>query len=304
MVIESTLKQLNEMGTLTLCFSGGEPLLHPNIAEILRKARERDFEIVLLTNLTLLTPELVKVFKEVNLSLVQTSLYSTVPEEHDYITQSKGSFVKTTTAIDILIEKNIPLQISCPIMKSNFRSYKNVLQYAEKRKCKAKTDFIMMARYDFSTDNLNERLNEKETEEFIRDIIIYDKEYKELINTPLKEKKRNELAKETMCNVGLKSLCIASSGTVHPCSGWHGMVLGNVKEQPIKDIWEHSPRMLELRSITKGSIPKCLNCKDKQFCAPCLVRNFNENNGDYLKINSHFCKIAKINHKIVEEMKK
>jgi len=303
-VIENVLKQLNEIGTLSLTLSGGEALSHPNIAKILQKARELDFSITLLSNLTLLNKELIKVLKETNPSLVQTSLYSTVPEEHDHITQLKGSFAKTAAAIDALIAENIPVQMNCPVMKSNFRSYKNVLKYAQERKCKAQTDFIMMARYDFSTDNLNERLDEKETEEIIRDIMVYDKEYSELTDTPVKAKSRDEIAKEAICGVGRDNLCIASSGIVYPCSGWQGMALGNVKEQPVKDIWEHSPKMLELRSITKGSIPQCLDCEDKQFCAPCLVRNFNESKGDYLKVNPHFCKAAKINRRIVEWAKK
>ncbi len=302
--IESVLKQLNELGTLGLTLSGGEVLSHPDIAKILRKARELDFSISILSNLTLLSSELIKAIKEANPSLVQTSLYSTIPAEHDHITQIKGSFAKTTAAIDALIAENIPVQISCPVMKSNFRSYKNVLQYAQERKCKAQTDFIMMARYDFSTENLAERLDLKETEELIRDIMAYDKEYTELIDTPVKKKSREEEAKEAICGVGRDNLCIAASGVVYPCSGWQGMALGNVKEQPVKDIWERSPKMLELRSITKGSIPQCMDCEDRQFCAPCLVRNFNESNGDYLKVNPHFCRAAKINRKIVEEAKR
>jgi len=162
----------------------------------------------------------------------------------------------------------------------------------------------MMARYDFSTDNLKERLDEKETEELLRDIMVYDKEYSELTDTPVKAKSRDEIAKKAICGVGRDNLCIASSGVVYPCSGWRGMALGNVKEQPIKDIWEHSPKMLELRSITKGSFPQCLDCEDLQFCALCLARNFNESKGDYLKVNPHFCKVAKINRRILEEAKK
>jgi len=303
-IIESVLEQLNEAGTLSLTLSGGEVLSHPDIAKILRKARELDFSITILSNLTLLSSELIKVFKETNPSLVQTSLYSTIPAEHDHITQIKGSFAKTTAAIDALIAENIPVQISCPVMKSNFRSYKNVLQYAQERKCKAQTDFIMMARYDFSTENLAERLDLGETEELIRDIMTHDKQYDELTDAPVKKKSREEEAKEAICGVGRDNLCIAASGVVYPCSGWQGMALGNVKEQPVKDIWEHSPKMLELRSITKGSIPQCMDCEDRQFCAPCLVRNFNESNGDYLKVNPHFCRAAKINRKIVEEAKR
>jgi len=302
-VIENVLKQLNKIGTLSLTLSGGEPLYHPDIEKTLRKARELDFSISILSNLTLLTPELIKVLKEINPGIVQTSLYSTIPEEHDHITQLKGSFTKTTAAIDALIAENIPVQISCPVMRSNFRSYKNVLQYAQERKCKAQTDSIMLARYDFSMDNLNERLDEKETEELLCDIIAYDKQYSELTNYSIKEKSRDELAKEAICGVGRDNLCIAASGIVYPCSGWQGMALGNVKEQSVKDIWENSPKMLELRSITNGNIPQCLDCEERLFCAPCLVRNFNESKGDYLKVNPHFCKIAKINRKIVKQKK-
>jgi radical SAM protein with 4Fe4S-binding SPASM domain len=300
-LIISILNQLREQGTLSLTISGGEALCHPKISEILLAARERDFSINLLTNLTLLTPELVEVLKKVHPSLVQTSLYSTVPEEHDHITKLNGSFEKTNKAIKMLIEANIPVQISCPTMKSNFKSYKNVLKYAQELNCKAQTDFIMMARYDFSTDNLGERLSLAQTKELIKDIRQYDKEYQEMISVPVKEKPSEEMAKEAICGVGRDNLCIASSGIVYPCSGWQGMALGNVKEQPIKDIWEHSPKMLELRAITRGSFPKCLKCEDSKYCAMCLVRNFNEGEGDYMKLNPTFCAVAKINREAVEE---
>jgi hypothetical protein len=49
---------------------------------------------------------------------------------------------------------------------------------------------------------------------------------------------------------------------------------------------------------------KCLSCADKSFCAMCMVRNANENpDGDPLKINEHFCKVAALNRKIVLDWK-
>ena len=101
----------------------------------------------------------------------------------------------------------------------------------------------------------------------------------------------------------MANLCIASDGIVYPCSGWQGMACGNVREQPIKDIWEKSPQLNKLRKLTKSAIPQCYDCEDKQYCAPCLVRNFNESGGDYLKVASHFCKASHLNRKLVEEAK-
>jgi len=299
-LIINILNQLQDLGTLSLTISGGEALLHPKINEILIAARERDFSINLLSNLTQLTPNLLDTLKKVHPSIVQTSLYSTDPQEHDHITKLQGSFEKTDKSIKMLIEANIPVQISCPTMKSNFKSYKKVLEYAQSLNCKAQTDFIMMARHDFSTDNLDERLSLSQTRELIEDIMRHDRDYKEMLSEQANEKPIEETAKEAICGVGRDNLCIASNGIVYPCSGWQGMALGNAKEQPIKDIWERSPKMLELRSITKGSFPKCLECEDRQFCAMCLVRNFNEGKGDYFKLNPVFCAVAKVNRSVVE----
>lgn len=302
-VIESVLNQLHDLGVMGLTLSGGEFFTHPDAKKILRKARELDFSFYVLSNITLLTPHMIEVLKDVNPNYVQTSLYSVVPEEHDHITQLKGSCEKTKAAIDALIAANIPVQISCPVMKTNYHTYKDVLKYAYERNCKAQTDFVMMARYDFTTDNLAERLTMEQTEELLKDIIQFDRDYLKLTDTPVPPVSREEWGKQPFCGIGMDNLCIASDGIVYPCSGWQGMACGNVREQPIKDIWEKSPQLNKLRNLTKSAIPQCYDCEDKQFCAPCLVRNFNESGGDYLKVAPHFCKAAHLNRKLVVEAK-
>ncbi len=48
----SVLDQARILKTLALSFSGGEPLLHPDFSEIIQYARENDFSVSVLTNLT------------------------------------------------------------------------------------------------------------------------------------------------------------------------------------------------------------------------------------------------------------
>ena len=302
-IIENVLYQLHELGTMHLTLSGGEFFTHPDVEKILYTAHDLDFSLSILSNITLITPKIIETLKDVNPGLIQTSLYSVIPEEHDHITQLKGSCEKTKAAIDALIAANIPVQINCPVMKTNYHSYKNVLKYAYERNCKAQTDFVMMARYDFTTDNLVERLTLEQTEELLRDIIQFDKDYLNFTDTPVPTVSREEWGKQPFCGVGMDNLCIASDGIVYPCSGWQGMACGNVREQPIKDIWEKSPQLNKLRDLTKSAIPQCYDCENKQFCSPCLVRNFNESGGDYLKVASHFCKAAHLNRNLVEEAK-
>lgn len=49
--------------------------------------------------------------------------------------------------------------------------------------------------------------------------------------------------------------------------------------------------------------PKCLTCEARDYCAMCLVRNYNESGGDMFKTNQHFCDVAFLNKRLVEEWK-
>ena len=300
------LDQYAAMGGLQVTMSGGEVLMHKDIGIILRYCRQKDFKISLLTNLIALRDVQIPMLKEVNLSIIQTSLYSMNPEIHDAITTVKGSFARTKAAIEKLVAADIPVQISCPVMKANYKGYKDVLQYAQSLKIKAQTDYIMMAQSDCDTSNLANRISLEETEELLRDIIEYDIDYRENILTqrPVSDEIEfnfETFIKQPVCGVGINSCCITENGDVYPCAGWQAYVLGNVYEQSLQEIWEKSEKINELRKVTQASFPKCLKCEARNFCAMCLVRNFNESNGDMFKINDHFCKVAFLTKRLVEE---
>ena len=287
----SVLEQCREMGLLNLTFSGGEPMLHPNFIEYLRKAQEYDFSINVLSNLTALTDDIIREMKANRLSSVQVSLYSMTPQVHDEITQVQGSFYKTRDAILKLIENDIPLQISCPTMKLNKNDFVDVMKWAYANKVRAVTDFIIMARYDNTTDNLNNRLSVEEAGTVINQIIENHVEYGfEIANADLDALQQRDDSEDIVCGICISSICMVANGDVYPCPGWQSSILGNLRQQTLKDIWENSEEVKYLRGIRKKDFPECQKCADKLFCAMCMVRNANENpEGDPLKINEHFC---------------
>jgi len=132
------------MRLLHLTLSGGEPMLHKNFCDFIRKCKEYDFSVNVLSNLTLLDDEIIKEMKANPLLGVQVSLYSMNSNIHDEITQMKGSFEKTKNAILKLIENDIPLQISCPIMKQNKDCYDEVIKWANKHKIHAGDDYVII----------------------------------------------------------------------------------------------------------------------------------------------------------------
>jgi radical SAM protein with 4Fe4S-binding SPASM domain len=299
------LDQCREMGVLGLTLSGGEPMLHKNFCDFLRKAKEYDFSINILSNLTLLNDEIIREMKGNRLSSVQVSLYSMNPEIHDSITQLKGSFYKTRDNIERLIENDIPLQISCPTMKQNKDSFAEVLNWAHEHKVRAETDFIMMARYDHTTDNLDNRLSLDEAGKIITEIIKHNPHYQEeLVKADFEKIESGDTSNDIVCGVCIGSICMVANGNVYPCAGWQDYVCGNVRETPLKEIWEHSPKVQYLRALRKKDFPECTSCTDKTFCAMCMVRNANEDpGGNPLRINKHFCQVAALNRKIVSDWK-
>ena len=301
----NVLEQCKEMGLLSLTLSGGEPMMHKNFCEFLRICKEYDFSVNILSNLTLMNDEILAEMKTNRLSSVQVSLYSMNPKIHDEITQMEGSFKKTKNAILKLIENDIPLQISCPTMKQNKNYYVDVINWAKEHKVRAITDYILMAKYDHTTQNLDNRLSLDDVKKVISDIITNDVKYqKSMAITDIEEAEKRDRSNDIVCGVCISTICMVANGDVYPCAGWQSYVVGNVKDTPLKEIWDNSEKVKYLRGLRKKDFQKCLKCGDKAFCAMCMVRNANENpDGDPLKINEHFCKVAKMNRNIVLDWK-
>ena len=289
------LEQCKNLRLLNLTLSGGEPMLHMNFCDFLRKCREYDFSVNILSNLTLLNDEIIKEMKANPLLGVQVSLYSMNPDIHDEITQVKGSFEKTKNAILKLIENDILLQINCSILKQNKNCFDDVIKWAKHHKIQVGDDYVIIARHNHTTENLCNRLSIDEIKEIINKKAENDPKYLEQLEIEAKQKK-NITSNDIVCSICHSSICIADNGNVYPCAGWQDNTLGNVKETSLNEIWEKSEKVQYLRGLRKRDFPRCIICPDKEFCTMCMVRNANENpQGDPLVVNEFFCNIAKLN---------
>ena len=299
----SVLHQLRDMGTLGLTLSGGEPMVHPKFKEFLKTAKEMDFYVHILTNLTLLDDETIHLMREGNACGVQVSLYSMIPEHHDQITQVNGSFEKTKAGIIKLIENNIPVQINCPVMKANQNDVCDVIAWGHSKKIRTNVDYAIMAGFDHHTSNLAHRLSPEECRKVITDIIEYDEDYKDLIiryQIDSADMARESKACDPFCGIAINTACMVADGSVYPCPGWQGFKCGNLKEQPLEEIWYFSPKMKYLRGLKRSDIKECDGCENRLFCSPCLVRFANESpTNDPLEVARHFCDVARVNKEVV-----
>lgn len=298
------LDQCRDMNLLHITISGGEPMMHEEFCNFLAKCREYNLSVNVLSNLTLLNEQILNEMKANQLLGVQVSLYSMNPNVHDEITQSKGSFEKTKNAILKLIDNDIPLKISCPILKQNKDTYLDVVNWGKTHKIHVGNDYVILARYNHTTQNLNHRLSLRDVKDVIYNIANYDNEYIKELKTE-SDKKQKLSANDFICSICSSSFCISDNGNVHPCAGWLDCVVGNVNNSTLKEIWNNSEKVNYLRNLKRKDFPKCLKCSDKDFCTMCMVRNANEDpHGNPLVVNEFFCNIAKINREIFEKYEK
>lgn len=286
------------MNIINVTLSGGEPLLHKNFVDFLAKCRELDLSVNVLTNLTLLSNNIINEMKKNPLLCVQTSIYSMNPLIHDSITSFKGSLQKTKVNLLKLKEAGVPLQISCPVMKQNKDTFNDVIAFGEKNNIAVAVDYVIFGSYDHSNCNLVNRLSLEEIEH------AFDKrtsrEYIDYLQKDASEKYKLS-DQDPICSICRYYICVSAEGFVFPCIGWQSKVVGDLNNKTLKEIWETSDVIKKLRQIKRHNFPKCVKCKDRGYCNVCMMSNSNENSdADPFRINEYHCNVAALIHKKVD----
>ena len=124
------IDQLVNKGGSSLTLSGGEPLIHPEIKQILAYA-VRKLEVRLLTNGTLIDKEWAKFLADLDVS-VQLSLDGSSSSIHDSI-RGEGSFKKILDALDYLQQAGLGKKInfSTTITSQNIDDLPAIIALAE-----------------------------------------------------------------------------------------------------------------------------------------------------------------------------
>lgn len=127
---EEVILQLKEFGPKRIILIGGEPLLFKDIEFLIEfiRSRNQQAEIILYSNLTLLTEEIITCIIKNKVKVV-TSVYSKDKEVHDKITKQNGSFEKTLTGIKKLRDKKVYVQANAVIMKYNFEEMQSIQKF-------------------------------------------------------------------------------------------------------------------------------------------------------------------------------
>ena len=105
-----------------LTVTGGEPTIRPDFVEIIRYARELDYDVLVQTNgRRLSNPELVRQLKEFDRVVYCIALHGPTAQIHDAITQRPGSFAQTVQGFRNLYDNGLPYTNKVVLSKLNYR---------------------------------------------------------------------------------------------------------------------------------------------------------------------------------------
>jgi MoaA/NifB/PqqE/SkfB family radical SAM enzyme len=130
------MKEANKLGAVNFSFQGGEPLLYPQLEEIIKSAAPYKNVISVTTNGTLLTPERAKRLKKIGVDIFTISLDSINPEEHDSFRNKKGTYEKTLKGIESALESGCNVTIGSVLSHQNIRSegIEKLFEWATKKR--------------------------------------------------------------------------------------------------------------------------------------------------------------------------
>ncbi len=113
----------------SVSFTGGEPTIYEDLPELIRYAsKQNNMRVNLITNGTLITPEMAKEFALAGLTSAQVSIESGLSSEHDAITGVPGSHAASTSGFRALKEAGITVHPHITICGMN---RENLFQYPE-----------------------------------------------------------------------------------------------------------------------------------------------------------------------------
>jgi SynChlorMet cassette radical SAM/SPASM protein ScmF len=113
------LDQAAAMGVRSVKFTGGEPLIHPNIREILQEAGARGLAVFIETNGVCCSPDMGRLIAGLPEVGVSVSLDGVCPETHDEIRGVSGAFSAAVAGIRNLVAQGVRPQIIMSVFRRN-----------------------------------------------------------------------------------------------------------------------------------------------------------------------------------------
>jgi Fe-coproporphyrin III synthase len=287
---KGVIDDLVAFGVSALLFSGGEPLTHPDLLELMAYATGKGLRVTLSTNGTLIDEDVAAKLKAIRLMYVGISLDG-IGETNDLFRGKRGAFDAAVRGIHAcqVVGQKVGLRLT--LTRRNCMDLHDIFDFIEaeaiQRACfyhlvytgrGNRSDELTNAEIRRAMDGILERALAFHQKGVRREILTVDNHvdnayiYLKLCGRqPDRAAQVYEWMKWNGGGANSSGIGIANidtQGNVHPDQFWQSATLGNVKQRPFSAIWSDNsiPLLAGLRHrlpLLKG---RCAECRFKDIC--------------------------------------
>jgi AdoMet-dependent heme synthase len=273
------LREAAEVGPGIIIFSGGEPLLRPDLEELAAAAGQLGHVPVVATNDGLLLDER-RIASLISAGVRRFSFSVHFPDEAsaDTFTCRPGSYVATLEALARLQTHGMSFQINTTVMPGNHQRLAEMREWALARGAAAWHLFFVVptgrARVTGATVSLEQ--------DQIEDVLTWAAALADDPRLPMKITCAPQYARiraqaghppspfGRSCMAGDGFAFVSWQGEVKPC-GYFDLIVGTIREQSFAELYRDAPAFRALRSpdLLEGA---CGACTYRAACGGCRAR--------------------------------
>jgi 12,18-didecarboxysiroheme deacetylase len=288
---KTMMDDLAQFGVPVLLFSGGEPLVRPDLVELARYAVGKGMRAVISTNGTLITREKAKELKSVGLSYVGVSLDG-MEAINDEFRGKKGAFREAMEGIRNCQEAGLKVGLRFTINRLNMGEVARIFDLLEASNI-PRVCFYHLVYAGRGSDLIEQDLDHDETRRVVDLIMDRTKDLhdrgmvKEVLTVDNHAdgpylylrmlRQRDPRAEEVLSllkmnegnNSGRGIGCISWDGSVYADQFWRHCSFGNILEKPFSKIWTDlsNPLMAKLKDKKRYVKGRCASCQWLDICA-------------------------------------
>ena len=288
-----------------LLLTGGDPLMRPDIFDLIRHAQQRGIYTAVAASVTrLLTRDRLELMRDRGVEIVSVSMDGASAAIHDRIRDIPGTWQATLQAIEMAKSCGMRLQVNTTVMKSNLRDLADIFHLAKERGAVAWEVFFLIRTGRGSSLENPEPGECEEVAHFLYDATRYGipvrtsegphfrrvyvqrqngavapqgelyRHLSDRLRTLEGEPKNTPSLRINATGDGKGIIFIGHDGEVYP-SGFLPLSLGNVKDGNLKTIYTTHPLLLAMRNPAnlKG---RCGACEHKAICGGSRSRAYAE----------------------------
>ncbi|SDF54412.1 heme b synthase [Desulfovibrio legallii] len=283
-----------QVGRPIIIFTGGDPMMRPDVYELVAYAHAKGLPCAFSPNGTLITPETAASIKAAGVNRCSISIDGPDAASHDSFRGVPGAFAASLRGIEYLKAVGVPFQINTTVTRNNLSSFKKIFELCERLGADAWHIFLLvpMGRASGLADQV---ITAQEYEDVLHWFYDFRKSTKMHLKATcaphyyriMRQRAREEGLSVTPETFGMDALtrgCLGGTGfcfishvgQVQPC-GYLELNCGNVRTTPFPEIWRSSEYFLQFRdqSCYKG---KCGACEYHKVCGGCRARAYSMDN--------------------------